>query len=163
MRKKIFVGCALLISINSQARFPIDKGIRCSCNVSAKKLHEIFKTILNEITLDENYLEAFKFELRKIFNTLNKKSEQVAGQYEAKKKNLMRKSNAWMNESSMTKLKPICIRSIHGSTTRKKNKWKDFCKGALLPPRTLRNTSKVQLEMPKASRPNGIPAILRRK
>jgi site-specific DNA recombinase len=71
--------------------YKCDNGSKCSCNISAKKLHELFKVILSEITLDENYLKLFKLELRKIFDTLNKKREEVADQYEAKIKELNEK------------------------------------------------------------------------
>ena len=64
--------------------YKCDNGSKCSCNISAKKLHDLFKTILEEVTLDENYLELFKLEMRNIFNTLNKKREEIAGQYETK-------------------------------------------------------------------------------
>lgn len=68
--------------------YKCDNGSKCSCNISAKKLHELFKAILEEVTLDENYLELYKLEMRKLFNTLNKKREEVSGQYDAKIKEL---------------------------------------------------------------------------
>jgi site-specific DNA recombinase len=64
--------------------YKCDNGGKCSCNISAKKLHEMFEVILEEITLDDNYLELFKLELKKIYETLNKEREKNAGQFEIK-------------------------------------------------------------------------------
>ncbi len=57
---------------------------KCACNVSAKKLHASFENLLKDITLDENYQELFKMELRKIYNTLNKDMQENSSAYKAK-------------------------------------------------------------------------------
>lgn len=44
----------------------------CKRNVSAKYLHKKFETLLEDITLKEEYIEPYKMELRKLYNALNK-------------------------------------------------------------------------------------------
>jgi hypothetical protein len=56
--------------------------------VSAKKLHEKFESILNDLFLDENLSELFKLQLRKIYYTLNVEREHHAKQYKSKVKEL---------------------------------------------------------------------------
>lgn len=71
--------------------YKCDNGGRCSCNVSAKGLHKMFGTILEDITLNESYLELFKMELRKIYDTINKEREENAQQFGIKIKELQEK------------------------------------------------------------------------
>jgi site-specific DNA recombinase len=61
---------------------------KCACNVSAKALHKKFETLLEEITLDEKYVELYKLQLRKIFTTLNEERAGNVEQYRAKIKEL---------------------------------------------------------------------------
>ncbi len=64
--------------------YKCDNGSKCSCNISAKKLHERFVTILNEITLAEKYIGPFQLQLRKLFNTINQTREENTKQFKAK-------------------------------------------------------------------------------
>jgi site-specific DNA recombinase len=63
----------------------------CKCNVSAKKLHKSFGDLLKDITLDDDYLELYKMELRKIYNTVNYERQDNIQQYQSKMKELEEK------------------------------------------------------------------------
>ncbi len=63
----------------------------CSCNVSAKKLHGLFETILQEVTLEEDYINLYKLQLRKIYTTLNTEREAHVQQYKLRSKELEEK------------------------------------------------------------------------
>jgi len=51
--------------------YKCDNGSKCSCHISANKLHERFMTILSEITLPEKYIPLFQLQFRKQFTTVN--------------------------------------------------------------------------------------------
>ncbi|MBD0374484.1 MAG: hypothetical protein ICV51_02510, partial [Flavisolibacter sp.] len=68
--------------------YKCDNGSTCSCNVSAKKLHGLFTTILQEVTLEEDYIDLYKLQLRKIYTTLNTEREAHLQQYKLKTKEL---------------------------------------------------------------------------
>lgn len=65
-------------------RFFSYNGSKCFRNVSAKKLHELFTTILSEITLPEKYIDLFQLPLRKLFTTINKEREENSKQYKTR-------------------------------------------------------------------------------
>lgn len=71
--------------------YKCDNGSKCSCNVSAKKLHEKFVTILNEVTLQEKYIKPFQLQLAKLFNAVNQEREINAQQFKTKLKELEQK------------------------------------------------------------------------
>lgn len=57
---------------------------KCTCNVSAEKLYELFTTTLSEITLQEKYIDLFQLQLRKLIITLNKEREKNVNQYKTR-------------------------------------------------------------------------------
>ena len=64
--------------------YKCDNGSKCSCHISARKLHERFKTILSEVTLPDKYIDLFQIQLRKMFMTVNAERETNAKQYRTK-------------------------------------------------------------------------------
>ncbi len=57
---------------------------KCTCNVSAKSLHAKFEALLQDITLDKDYLELYKMELRQLYTKLNEERATNTAQYQAK-------------------------------------------------------------------------------
>ncbi len=88
--------------------YKCNHGSRCSCNVSANKLHQLFETVLQEMNLDADYIELFKLQLRKIYNTLNTEKEEHLQQYKLKSKELEEKverlEERFINEEIKTDL-----------------------------------------------------------
>jgi site-specific DNA recombinase len=68
--------------------YKCNHGSRCSCNVSAKQLHSLFETILNELNLTKEDVEPFKAQLRKVYNALNTEKEEHQQQYKLKVREL---------------------------------------------------------------------------
>jgi site-specific DNA recombinase len=68
--------------------YKCNHGGRCSCNTSAKQLHELFETILDEVSLSPEDVGPFKEQLRKIYTALNTEREQHMQQYKLKLKEL---------------------------------------------------------------------------
>lgn len=68
--------------------YKCNHGGRCSCNTSAKQLHELFETILEEVTLSPEDVAPFQEQLRKIYNSLNSEKEEYRQQYKLKSKEL---------------------------------------------------------------------------
>lgn len=93
---KLFIKCdscgenlrGYIVKAKNLYYYKCDNGSKCSCNVSAKKLHEKFESILFDLVLDENLSELFKLQLRKIHETLNAEREQHVKQYKSKLKEL---------------------------------------------------------------------------
>jgi site-specific DNA recombinase len=68
--------------------YKCNHGSRCSCNVSAKQLHSLFESILNEFNLAKEDVEPLKEQLRKVYNTLNAEKEEHQQQYKLKVREL---------------------------------------------------------------------------
>lgn len=68
--------------------YKCNHGSRCSCNTSAKQLHELFETILDEVSLSTEEVGPFKEQLRKIYAALNAEKEEHMQQYKLKSKEL---------------------------------------------------------------------------
>ncbi|OMP75433.1 recombinase family protein [[Flexibacter] sp. ATCC 35208] len=89
---KLFIKCesckenlrGYIVKSKNLYYYKCDNGSKCSCNVSAKKLHELFETILSEITLPEKYIDLFQLQLRKLFTTINTDREENAKQYKTR-------------------------------------------------------------------------------
>ncbi|GAA4727414.1 recombinase family protein [Flavisolibacter ginsenosidimutans] len=96
---KLFVKCdsckenlrGYIVKAKNLYYYKCDNGSQCSCNVSAKKLHGLFETILDEVTLYEDYIDLYQLQLRKIYNTLNTEREELLQQYKLKSKELEEK------------------------------------------------------------------------
>ncbi len=96
---KLFVKCenckenlrGYIVKAKNLYYYKCDNGSHCSCNVSAKKLHGLFETILDEVTLCEDYIDLYQLQLRKIYNTLNTEREEHLQQYKLKSKELKEK------------------------------------------------------------------------
>lgn len=71
--------------------YKCNHGGRCSCNVSAKQLHSLFETILNELNITQDDIEPLKAQLRKIYTALNTEKEEHMQQYKLKSKELEEK------------------------------------------------------------------------
>jgi site-specific DNA recombinase len=71
--------------------YKCDNGSKCSCNVSARKLHNIFESILEEITLHDDYKEVFQLQLKKLFQAINDEREKNALSYRIRIKDLEEK------------------------------------------------------------------------
>lgn len=65
---KLFIKCdnceenlrGYLVKAKNLYYYKCDNGSRCSCNVSAKKLHQLFESILDNVSLKGEYVELFK-------------------------------------------------------------------------------------------------------
>ena len=64
--------------------YKCDNGSKCSCHISATKLHDRFMTILSEITLPEKYIPLFQLQLRKLFTTVNAEREETTKHLKAR-------------------------------------------------------------------------------
>jgi site-specific DNA recombinase len=89
---KLFIKCencrenlrGYIVKSTNLYYYKCDNGSKCSCNVSAKKLHELFETIQSEITLPEKYIDLFQLQLRKLYTTINLAGEENAKQYKTR-------------------------------------------------------------------------------
>ena len=96
---KLFVKCdtcrenlrGYIVKAKNLYYYKCDNGSSCSCNVNAKKLHGVFETILDEVTLHEYYIDLYKLQLRKVYTTLNSEREEHLQQYKLKSKELAEK------------------------------------------------------------------------
>lgn len=61
---------------------------KCSCNKSAKELHSQFQGILNELSLNEEYIELYKDQLKLIYDQINENKDKVNGEYQMQLKEL---------------------------------------------------------------------------
>lgn len=98
-------------------------GGRCSCNRSAKQLHSLFETILNELNITQDDVEPLKAQLRKIYTALNTEKEEHMQQYKLNQKSWKIRSSGWKNGSSMKKSKQICMRSSRLNFERRGRNW----------------------------------------
>ncbi len=55
---------------------------KCNCNKSAKDLHKQFQEILEELTLDEKYVEPFKEQMRLMYTQINSDKDKINGEYQ---------------------------------------------------------------------------------
>lgn len=96
---KLFIKCdnckenlrGYIVKSKNLYYYKCDNGSACSCNVSAKNLHSLFETIIDEVTLHEDYVDLYKLQLRKIYTTLNTEREEHLSQYKLKSKELEEK------------------------------------------------------------------------
>ena len=71
-----------LVKAKNLFYYKCDNKKNCSCNKSAKLMHEKFETILNEISLDKKYIPLFKLQLKKIYNEINENQDKINGQFQ---------------------------------------------------------------------------------
>ncbi|MBS1574667.1 MAG: recombinase family protein [Bacteroidetes bacterium] len=55
---------------------------KCGCNKSAKDLHNQFQGILEELTIEEKYVEVFKDQLRHIYTELNANKDKANAEFQ---------------------------------------------------------------------------------
>lgn len=55
---------------------------KCGCNKSAKDLHSQFEGILEELTLEEKYVDVFKDQLRLIYTELNSNKDKANAEFQ---------------------------------------------------------------------------------
>ncbi len=61
---------------------------KCSCNKSAKDLHQTFMGTLRELSLEEKCIDLFKVQLRLVYEEVNEERDKMNGEYQKQLKQL---------------------------------------------------------------------------
>ena len=126
--------------------YKCNNGGKCSSNVSAKKLHDIFLAILEDVTLDEKYVELFKTELRKMYYAVNAERELYRLQYQGKIRELEDKIEKIEERYVNEEITPELYRKFSKKYTEEKEQLSVFLQGREFPESNLENYIEKSLQ-----------------
>ena len=73
-----------MLSVKTFATIKCDKGGKCSCNLSVKRLHEKFEVMLDDLISELYAAELFELQMPLIYPILKKSREEFVINYKGK-------------------------------------------------------------------------------